>query len=221
MTILNMLSTPVLYDIPEPQAGTVLMRLPFGHGILQVPINSQGGWAYGTWFTRADVPNELYSWEISRRGNISASSVIPNNNYYISGSFRSSSQIRITDDVDVSILLGAKIDPTTIARIAISYFPDREMAAEALSLLERLTEALMQRDGELLPQIQVFTPDDGSLLLEWTSRHWRIGFTLEKDRRQSGWYLVSDEIDGNVRAYGDFANVDVRWLVTWAFFHTQ
>ena len=36
----------------------------------------------------------------------------------------------------------------------------------------------------------VFKTEDGCVSLEWIDREHRFGITLEKDRKESGWYLV-------------------------------
>lgn len=44
-----------------------------------------------------------------------------------------------------------------------------------------------------LPSVKVATPDDGSILIEWIHKHFRVGISLESNVRESSWYLVSDD----------------------------
>ena len=33
--------------------------------------------------------------------------------------------------------------------------------------------------------------EDGSILLEWLFKDWRIGISIEKNRAESSWYIVA------------------------------
>ena len=112
-------------------------------------------------------------------------------------------------------------DPTAAARARIATFGDRAMAERAFGILGSLRKTLRGEDLTKLPPIRAFKPDDGSLLVEWMSDHWRIGFTIEPEplAAEAGWYLVTDELLGNLRAYGDLNAVDIPWLVNWALHH--
>jgi len=110
----------------------------------------------------------------------------------------------------------APSDHTTTARAKIGRFTDKAMAAQAIKILDEVERVLSDTVIKQFPPIYSFENDDNSLLIEWMSAHWRIGFSIERDHKESGWYLVSDEYYGNVRAYGNFESVDVKWLVAWA-----
>ena len=36
----------------------------------------------------------------------------------------------------------------------------------------------------------VIHTEDGGILVEWTWKHMRFGISLEKERKESGWYMV-------------------------------
>jgi len=114
-----------------------------------------------------------------------------------------------------------RYDPTALARVKLGKFNQTHMVAAALRILDNLRKALVMAGTTQLPPIHAFTPEDGSLLIEWTATHWRIGFSVEQDTKDAGWYLVSDELAGNIRAYGNLAGVDVPWLVKWALAHLE
>jgi predicted ATP-grasp superfamily ATP-dependent carboligase len=115
------------------------------------------------------------------------------------------------------IAITTAFDPTARIRAKIERFPDKVMATQAIRILDDVRRILSDAvDIDELPPIRTFANEDGSLLIEWMSPHWRIGFSIERDNNESGWYLVSDESYGDVRAYGNLNSVDVKWLVTWA-----
>jgi len=60
---------------------------------------------------------------------------------------------------------------------------------------------------------------DGSVILEWTTKHWRIGFGIETNSAESSWYLVSDKTLGRVDAGGVLDQVDIAWLLHWVMAH--
>lgn len=47
--------------------------------------------------------------------------------------------------------------------------------------------------------LHVTTPNDGSLLIEWASEHWRLALILEESAHQSSWHFVSDRALGDER----------------------
>ncbi len=80
---------------------------------------------------------------------------------------------------------------------------------EILSLAKRLGI-----DISYLPKIKAFlNTNDGSLLVEWIFSDFRIGFTLETDDLESGWYLVSNSNLGSMNASGDISKVELGGLV--------
>jgi hypothetical protein len=50
----------------------------------------------------------------------------------------------------------------------------------------------MIESSRYLPPLRFRRLDDGTALIEWIFKDFRTGFTIEKDERESGWYLVSN-----------------------------
>lgn len=76
-------------------------------------------------------------------------------------------------------------------------------------------------DVSSLPPLQPFFPDDGSVLFEWIFPDYRIGFSIERESKESGWYLVTNSQRGEISASGyllpdRYPNV-IRWLLTYIF----
>lgn len=60
-----------------------------------------------------------------------------------------------------------------------------------------------QRIGVDSPCLHVFIVDGGSILIEYSfSNLLRVGFNIETDQQNSGWYVVSNEALGGITAYG-------------------
>jgi len=67
------------------------------------------------------------------------------------------------------------------------------------------------------PSLKAYEAEDESILIEWIYTNFRIGFTIERNPRESGWYLVSNEKIGNKRASGPllWSNLEknLLWLL--------
>ncbi|NQU35619.1 MAG: hypothetical protein HQ521_20525 [Bacteroidetes bacterium] len=73
-------------------------------------------------------------------------------------------------------------------------------------------------DISYLPKVKAFlNTDDESLLVEWIFSDFRIGFTLETNDLESGWYLVSNSNLGSINVSGDINKVALGGLVLWLF----
>ena len=57
--------------------------------------------------------------------------------------------------------------------------------------------------------------DDGSFLMEFITSNFRVGFSVEEDKANSSWYIVSKESAGEINAYGYLHGVNLQTLVKW------
>jgi hypothetical protein len=64
------------------------------------------------------------------------------------------------------------------------------------------------------PSLKAYEAEDESILIEWIYPNFRIGFTIEPNPRESGWYLVANEKIGNRRASGHllWSNLEKNFL---------
>lgn len=92
-----------------------------------------------------------------------------------------------------------------------------EEARKILFLIQKVIKKFQQFGLELsyLPQIHAFSVDDGSILLEWIFPDFRIGFSIEQNNSESGWYLVTRKKLGEISASGNLADVDTQGVVIW------
>lgn len=106
---------------------------------------------------------------------------------------------------------------TENARRETARIPDRVVAQEAnevLAAIERTAQylALSGQEIQNLPPVMLFAQEDGSVTIEWPSVDYRLGFTIEANPDESGWYLTTSERLGEAGSYGYLSQIDVRFL---------
>jgi hypothetical protein len=86
-----------------------------------------------------------------------------------------------------------------------------------LSIIQEMivTFQRLQFDLGHLPPLQAFNLEDRSILIEWAFPNFRIGFTIETNHEESGWYLVSNRNLGEISASGYTLGMDIKALVLW------
>lgn len=97
---------------------------------------------------------------------------------------------------------------------------NQEVAKEAKKVLLLIKETVstfqqFSFDLTLLPSIHAFENEDGAILLEWIFKNYRIGFGVEVDPNDSGWFLVTKRDLGEISASGYTANTDMRKTIHW------
>ena len=90
-----------------------------------------------------------------------------------------------------------------------------EVRKRAQSVAEWLVEWIP--NGYDAP-VNAFICQDESVLIEWTSDRFRIGFGIEHDESEDGWYKVSLDND---HEYGELYTADYKELVKWALEHER
>lgn len=111
---------------------------------------------------------------------------------------------------------------------AIKAAPKQEILNEAkrfLFLLQETVSSLHQLNFDLsfVQPIRAFVSEDNTILLEWIFKNYRIGFSIEENSNDSGWYLVSKRELGEISASGylhpDTKNT-ILWLVNFVISHS-
>lgn len=95
-----------------------------------------------------------------------------------------------------------------------------EQVKEAKRLLQTIQSTVdtfqkSRFDLGSLPPLNAHAPPDGSIYFEWTTREFRVGFSIEPNQAESGWYLVSTPKLGEISAAGYLAGIDAKHLVVW------
>jgi hypothetical protein len=74
-----------------------------------------------------------------------------------------------------------------------------------------------------LPRFRAVEEEDESVLIEWVFNNFRIGFTIEPNPGESGWYLVSTQALNEVGASGRLSGANMKknfiWLLNFVISH--
>ena len=97
---------------------------------------------------------------------------------------------------------------------------NQQVAVEAINILANLRETVssfhqLSFDLSFLPPIRAFNNEDGSVLIEWIFTDFRIGFSIETNIEESGWYLVSKRKLGEISASGHIENTNIKNIIVW------
>lgn len=111
---------------------------------------------------------------------------------------------------------------TNLALTVVRQTKNKEVAKEArkiLSVIQGMV-TIFENSGiylDHIPRLDAANLEDGSLLIEWIFDDFRIGFSIEPDPRESGWYLVTKENLGGINATGHFSNHQLELQIFWLF----
>ena len=97
--------------------------------------------------------------------------------------------------------------------------PNPQVAKEAenlLSIIQKMMVFLRKR-GVNLPSLHAFNIDDGSVSIECSFNNLKVGFNIEPEQKESGWYMVSNEELGEITASGYISSIDTNRLIGWLF----
>ena len=78
----------------------------------------------------------------------------------------------------------------------------------ASNLLSEINSILKGIDD--IPELWVIEEDDGSILFEWVFPSGRIGFNIESEATESGWYIVTTN---GICGYGFLPKIGIRDLL--------
>lgn len=99
----------------------------------------------------------------------------------------------------------------------INQTADRKVAAQARNLLNVFQEIFVESSVDLthLPPLHSTIVNDGSILIEWIFKDFRIGFSIEPNPDESGWYLVSNKNQGGISASGYISSAHLKKMLLW------
>lgn len=84
---------------------------------------------------------------------------------------------------------------------------------QARTLCDGLRRELAKRELPVLPPLIAVEEETGACVIEWSIDGQRIGFGLELEESQSGWFLVSSRESGRASAYGNMGTEDLKSLL--------
>ncbi len=94
--------------------------------------------------------------------------------------------------------LPSNLNILTSASDAIRKIADPEKQRDVVKFLLSMQNILLTNRFALdsigsVPPLRININEDDSVLIEWIFRDFRIGFSIETNRSQSNWYLVSNK----------------------------
>lgn len=104
---------------------------------------------------------------------------------------------------------------TTTANAKVKELNNRELAERARRYLLIFDSLLPSNENSTnLPPVNLFEGDDGSLLIEWIFPYLRLGISIERQQDESGWFLVSNNLAGNIQISGLLSEQNSRELIS-------
>ncbi|PSM31679.1 hypothetical protein BVG81_004225 [Haliangium sp. UPWRP_2] len=90
------------------------------------------------------------------------------------------------------------------------------MVRQARMIVEHFSSAIAGLDLHDAPPLRTAEAPDGSFLIEWVFSDRRLGFNIEPEQDDSGWYFVSSKRAGGSCAAGSLSSMDIKLLIRWA-----
>lgn len=137
----------------------------------------------------------------------------------LSGSFQTSAPICSRKDI-ASDVVDAITERVQGRRGTLA---NARMNEELDTILKTLGLALA--DGEIdisnAPKLKVVDAEDGSVLIEWYFPDRRLGFNIEANEGQTGWYFAFSRSSGGQCGAGLLASLDMKALLRLMFKKTM
>ena len=115
----------------------------------------------------------------------------------------------------VSLAITRIVEPILKALSDIKDAQITEQVEEIVNSIINLILDLNSSDYDIsnLPSIVAANLDDGSFLIEWLFLNYRVGFVIEKDPKESIWYLISKSATSGYNQSGNLADTDKKELL--------
>ncbi len=125
--------------------------------------------------------------------------------------------------------LATRTEELTLAWELVNDIENATMVGDANTLLASIQKTLstfrqLQFDLGYIPQLQAHLLEDTSILFEWIFDDYRIGFNIDPNPRESGWFMLSNNNLGSINAYGLISGIDldnqILWLLNFIISHS-
>ena len=121
---------------------------------------------------------------------------------------------------DVSFDYDNEPNVVTRALNTVSKHKNNELKKRAERILVYIKEIVdlfckYKIDVNILPEIEAFFIEDDSILLEWIYNDYRIGFSIEINPDESGWYLITNSEHGEITSSGLIKKNNIPKIITW------
>ncbi|MEW5870994.1 MAG: hypothetical protein AB1894_17100 [Chloroflexota bacterium] len=119
----------------------------------------------------------------------------------------------------IDSIVGYSRDLTKTAREVARSLENEKQAQTAVLVLNEINEQLSRQINiSYLPNFSAIQSEDKSLLIEWIFPNLRLGLSIEPIIEDSSWFLVSNDVAGNINAYGKLfckkVNLPIKWLIS-------
>ncbi len=102
---------------------------------------------------------------------------------------------------------------TQLARVTLESTSNREVAKRAIIILDIIENQLQSFDISTLPPIRIAELEDERVIIEWIFENFRMGFNLELDDDESGYFQISDKSAGEIRSSGYLKGLKLEVLI--------
>jgi hypothetical protein len=102
---------------------------------------------------------------------------------------------------------------TDAVKQAVIELSDESVKQQTTRILSVLDDNIRMFATNRVPPVFVTELNDQSVYIEWVAQPFRMTFNIEKDGKESGYVLISDEIAGEVRNLGHFNGLDLDTLL--------
>ena len=123
----------------------------------------------------------------------------------------------------------SRTDITLPAQRVILQSENPEIIQKSNFLLKQINDFLnifnaLNFEINEMPPFHAFQSEDGAIIVEWTFKDFRIGFSFEENINKSGWYLITTVELGGISASGYLPNEEnseqlILWLLNFAISH--
>jgi len=79
---------------------------------------------------------------------------------------------------------------------------------KVISIIDNILDSYVATGNETsnIQPIKAAVNEDGSVALDWISPDYRLGFSIEKEFAESGWYLATTKRINEMGGYGHFSD---------------
>ena len=98
------------------------------------------------------------------------------------------------------------------ARIGTLTYPRMNEELSGILMQFRLAAMETECDLTILPTLEIVDAEDGSVLIEWHLSDRRLGFNIEPEQGQSGWFYAFSRDSGWQCGSGLLASLDMKAL---------
>ena len=117
-----------------------------------------------------------------------------------------------TDEVSRLFLLSTTI-LTDAVKQTVNELSDESVKQQTIRILSVFDDNIRLFATSRVPHAFVTELDDQSVYIEWVAQPFRMTFNIEKDGREFGYVLISDEIAGEVHNLGHLDGLDLDILL--------